>query len=131
MGRVKERLREARKALETLERVVGLSSPSEVERDAAIQRFEYTFELTWKATQAYLFEHEFIEVASPRKAIRASLESGLFDEAAAQKLMAAAQDRNLTVHTYNEALAIQVYERLAGHASLLRAWLDAIQERVT
>jgi hypothetical protein len=71
------RLQNARKALSTFEEVANLPSPSDVERDAAIKRFEYTFEMVWKTAQAYLFEREFIEVGSPRKAIRASVQVGL------------------------------------------------------
>ncbi len=40
-----------------------------------------------------------------------------------------AQDRNLVVHTYNEDLAIELYGRLAGHASSLSAWLAAMESR--
>jgi hypothetical protein len=39
-------------------------------------------------------------------------------------------DRNLTVHTYKEEFAVQLYSRLAGHATLLRLWLEEIQERL-
>ncbi len=34
-------------------------------------------------------------------------------------------DRNQTVHTYNEAVADAIYARLAGYVPLLRAWLVA------
>ena len=44
MERLKERLALARRALSTLQELVRLEQPSQVERDAAIQRFEYTCE---------------------------------------------------------------------------------------
>jgi hypothetical protein len=57
MDRVEELLGFALKALLMLEKLVNLPNPSDVERDAAIQRFEYTFEtygkphrLTWPST---------------------------------------------------------------------------------
>ena len=130
MDRVKERLEEGLKALETLEKVVDLPKPSDIERDAAIQRFEYTFEMTWKAAQAYLTDREFLETGSPRAAIRGSFRVGLFDDEIAEKFMEMANDRNLTVHTYKEEFAVQIYLRLAGHAALLRLWLEEIQKRV-
>jgi len=35
-------------------------------------------------------------------------------------------DRNLTVHTYNEKLAMEIYGRLRTYQSILRAWLDGL-----
>jgi hypothetical protein len=49
MEGVKERLQIARKALNTLRELTDKPKLSTVERDAAIQRFEYTFEAVWKA----------------------------------------------------------------------------------
>lgn len=130
MDRVKERLEDGLKALATLEKVVGFPKPTDIERDAAIQRFERTFEMAWKTAQAYLTDQEFLDAASPRAAIRGSFQAGLFDDEIAEKLMKVANDRNLTVHTYKEEFAIQLYLRLAGHAALLRLWLEEIQKRV-
>lgn len=130
MDRVKERLDDGMKALATLEKVVGLIKPSDIERDAAIQRFEYTFVLTWKAAQAYLTDREFLEAASPRAAIRGSFQAGLFNDEIAEKFMQVANDRNLTVHTYKEEFAVQLYFRLATHAQLLRLWLEEIKKRI-
>lgn len=39
-----------------------------------------------------------------------------------------AKDPNLTVHTYYEQLAIEVFGRLPGHAELLAIWLRHLQE---
>jgi hypothetical protein len=33
-------------------------------------------------------------------------------------------DRNPTVHTYNEQLTEEIASRLSGHAQLLQRWLD-------
>jgi hypothetical protein len=35
-------------------------------------------------------------------------------------------DRNLSVHTYNEALAEAIFSRLGGHAEGIAAWLEAL-----
>ena len=79
MERLNERLATARAALATLDELMRKSVRSKVERDAAIQRFEYTFEATWKAAQLYLREVEGLEVGSPKRAARAGLQVGLFD----------------------------------------------------
>lgn len=130
MERVKERVDEAMQALATLDKLVGLPKPTDVERDAAIQRFEYTFEMAWKAAQAYVTDQGLLEASSPKSVIRASFKSGLFDEETAEELMKMANDRNLTVHTYKEEFAIQLYTRFAGHAALLRLWLVEIQKHI-
>jgi len=128
--RVRERLRLARRALAAL--FAALKEPkSEISRDAAIQRFEYSFETVWKAAQAYLGTVENLPVASPGAAIRACFQTGLLSEDEARRLFEAARDRNLTVHTYNEELAEEVFSRLPAHAALLKEWLDRLEEQVS
>jgi hypothetical protein len=53
-------------------------------RDAAIQRFEYTFEATWKAAQIYLRQVEGLEVGSPKGVLRLSLQVGVLDASEAR-----------------------------------------------
>lgn len=76
MERLKERLALARKALSTLTELLVTESPSKVERDAAIQRFEYTFEAVCKAAGRYLLVMEGINVGSPKSIVRATREIG-------------------------------------------------------
>jgi nucleotidyltransferase substrate binding protein (TIGR01987 family) len=128
--RLNERLATARTALATLNELLRKSVRSKVERDAAIQRFEYTFEATWKAAKLYLREVEGLEVGSPKRAARAGLQVGLFDEAHVRQLLIMVDDRNLTVHTYHEQLAEEINSRLCGHALLLEHWLDQMAARL-
>ena len=130
MERLRERLATAQTALVTLHELVRKPDRSKVERDAAIQRFEYTFEATWKAAQLHLREVEGLEVGSPKRATRAALQVGLFDEAHARQMLAMVDDRNLNVHTYHEQLAGEIRSRLSGHAQLLQHWLDQMAARI-
>ena len=109
MERVKERAQIARKALSTLRELTNKSNLSMVERDAAIQRFEYTFEVTWKTAQLFLAEAEGITANSPKSVVRGSWQAGLFNEATAQLALQMCEARNMTVHTYNEKIAITIY----------------------
>ena len=137
MARTHERLAVARRALGTLRAVLAEPDVSDITvsditvsdiiRDAAIQRFEYTFEATWKAAQQYLRDLEGLETASPRATVRASLQVGLLGEPTAKRALTMVDDRNLSVHTYNEALAETLFARLAGHAEALKVWLDALE----
>lgn len=130
MERLKERLTVARQALGTLQEVLLVEHPSRVERDAAIQRFEYTCEAAWKAAQRYLLEQEGVAVGSPKGSIRASREVGLLSDEQAALGLEMIDDRNLTVHTYNEQLAEDIYSHLPGYADLLHIWLATMEERI-
>ncbi len=78
--RLKERLAIARHALASLEELVALPQPSRVERDAAIQRFEYSFEACWRAVQRSLLVVEGVTVGSPKACVQASREVGLLSD---------------------------------------------------
>jgi nucleotidyltransferase substrate binding protein (TIGR01987 family) len=127
MERVRQRIAIAARALGTLEEVLR-ESPSVLVRDAAIKRFEYTFEALWKAAQA-LLTYECLEANSPRGSVRASLDAGLLTSEQAEAALRMVDDRNLRFHVYVEAVATAIYTRLAGHAALLRLWLNALEKR--
>lgn len=120
----------AEQVLKTFEEVMKINEPTPIERDAAIQRFEFTFEATWKAAKQMLFDIEGIDVASPKGVIRACREIGLFSDEQAVDALQMVNDRNLTVHTYNESLASEIYERLKQHSELLRLWIKGIMDKV-
>lgn len=126
MERLKQRLELAHKALATLDELVSLSNPTAIERDAAIQRFEYSFEVTWKTAQRYLHKIEGVDVASPKAVIRTSFTAGLLDEQATRLALEMVDDRNLTSHTYNEGLAEQIFARLNKYARLMNHWIASM-----
>lgn len=129
MERLTRRLRDAESALARLGEVLAIETPTDVERDAAIQRFEFTFETVWKAAQRYLADMEQIEAGSPGAVIRACREVGMSDEDAAEARLRAATDRNLTSHMYSEALANEIFARLPEHHDTLAAWFADIAAR--
>lgn len=112
------------------EELVGIPEPQHVEHDAAIQRCEYTVEAVWKAAQRYLAEVEGIVVGSPKSCVPSSREVGLLDDGAAACALEMIDDRNETVHTYNEAVARAIHGRLGGHAAPLRRWAEAMRARL-
>ena len=105
---VKLKLNVFKKALSQLEKV--LAQPySEYIRDASIQRFEFTYELAWKALKAYLATLDII-VLNPKETLKAAYQQGLLTDAKAWGELH--QKRNLTSHTYDEKLAKDVYTYL-------------------
>ena len=96
----------------------ALAAPeSDLNRDAAIQRFEFSFELSWKAIQKAL-RGEGLDAASPKSCFREAYRLGWIQEE--EPWLAMLEDRNLTRHTYDAKLAESVYRRLPGHLVPLR-----------
>lgn len=94
-----------------------LNEPEDdVSRDAAIQRFEFCFELAWKAIQERARD-EGLDCQSPKDCLRVAFRaSWIQDEQGWLKMLA---DRNQTSHTYDEDLAKAVYRRLSSYLPLL------------
>lgn len=130
MERLNRRLALARQALETLLELTALQVPSRIERDATIQRFEYTVEACWKAAQAVLDTRFGIVAASPKTVVRACAQNGLLSEDDGHAAMSMIDDRNLTSHTYNEDLAAAIHGRIGAHAGLMGRWLGAMESGV-
>jgi uncharacterized protein YutE (UPF0331/DUF86 family) len=129
MAGVARRLAEAEAALATLDEAAARASSSLIERDSAILRLIYTFEAVWKACRHLLAERADIEVPSPNGAIRAARRLGWLSDEDARAVTRAGQDRNLAVHMYRGQLGAEIEERLAGHAAVLRRWVDALQQQ--
>ncbi len=97
-------------------------------RDATIQRFEFTFEATWKALKLYL-EHQGHECGGPRSTLKKAFTEGVISTAGEADLwLRMLDDRNLTSHAYDEALAIRIHANIVrDHASLLAGMAGRIQ----
>jgi len=128
LERLRERLDLAEKALSRLTEAMAITKPNSLERDAAIQRFEFTFEAQWKAAKHFLSVVEGIDTASPKGVVRSCREVGLLDDSEAIVALKMADDRNLTVHTYNEPLAVEIYSRLHGYCLLIEKWLAKMKK---
>ena len=97
------------RAFSLLEQSLAIKNPSEVERAGLIQFFEMSFKLAWKVLKDYL-EMEGFSVNSPRSAIKQAFQVGLLT--GGDVWLEALSDRNLTVHTYDEAIANAVEKKI-------------------
>jgi nucleotidyltransferase substrate binding protein (TIGR01987 family) len=103
----------------------ALARPEDpIVRDACIQRFEFTFEMAWKAVQSYA-RAEGVECVSPRDCFRAAFRLGLVESD--PRWMAMVEDRNRTSHTYDEEIAQTIYQALPGYTGLLRNLLENLK----
>ena len=131
MERLIRRLHDAESALALLDEVLANERPTDIERDAAIKRFELTIEAVWNAAQRYLADTEHIEAGSPGAVIRACRETGMGGEYAAEARLEVAKDRKLISHMYRGAAAEVIFARLPGHRDALAAWFADIAARRT
>jgi nucleotidyltransferase substrate binding protein (TIGR01987 family) len=123
VGRSIERIEAAKKAMIAFEEVMQIEKPTSIERDAAILRFEFTFEAVWKAAKEVLYEREGIDIGSPKSVIRSCRVVSILTEEQTVTALEMVDDRNLTIHTYNEKLAIQIYSRLRKYQAIFTFWL--------
>lgn len=88
---------------------------SAIVRDAAIHRFEFTFEAMWKFLQAQM-RWEGRSCASPRGCLTEAVQRGWISANEEEVFLRMLHYRNLTVHTYNEDLAQAVYDFIREQA---------------
>jgi nucleotidyltransferase substrate binding protein (TIGR01987 family) len=104
----------------------ALAKPEDsIVRDACIQRFEFTFEMAWKAIQESALA-EGVECSSPRESFRVAFRLDLVGRD--PRWMAMVEDRNRTSHTYDEEVAQTIYRVLPEYAELLRRLLAKLRE---
>jgi len=82
---------------------------TELERDGAIQRFKFTFELSWKTLKRIL-TFKGLDVNNHRDVFRESAKQGLIENV--EDWFEFIKKRNLTIHTYNEEYAVEIFESL-------------------
>lgn len=128
MDRMTTKIKDAQKALDTLQDALSIENPSDLERDGSIQRFEYSFESLWKAAQVYLLEMEKVDAATPRSVFRELHKAQILTEDECMRFLVLADDRNRTTHIYLEDVAKKIYQRLRGYALLMNCLLQRLME---
>ena len=115
--RLRQRVESLGRALDRLDEALAVSPDAPLAVDGTIQRFEFTFELAWKALKDALAE-EGVDARSPREVLRASFRLGWLDDEEAWLGML--DDRNLSSHVYREEVAAEIYGRIRENAGALR-----------
>lgn len=98
------------RALEKLKEVLGFEL-TEVNRDATIQRFEFTYELAWNVLKKYL-QKIGVDCLNPRDCFKAAFQQKLIGENSEAVWLDMIKDRNLTSHIYDEATAQKIYDKI-------------------
>lgn len=110
--RLAERISDYLKAVLQLEKAVQ-QPKNEFIRDSVIQRFEFTYELAWKMLKLHL-ENEGIYAKTPKETFQEALLANFIEDG--NRLSDLQKQRNLTTHTYDEAVAEEVYEHICAYA---------------
>jgi nucleotidyltransferase substrate binding protein (TIGR01987 family) len=88
-------------------------SLSMLEKEGVIQRFEYTFELTWKTIKDYLEEGGLvISPVTPRQVIKEAFAAKVISDGDVWIRML--DNRNLLSHTYDSSVFEQAVEAIAA-----------------
>lgn len=108
--KLREKLLNYSKALSRLEESLARDESDDIVIDAVIQRFEFTYELSWKLLKDYLSFHGIADVRSPREAFKEAFAVNLLREGDVWIDML--EDRNRTSHTYDEDEARAIYNKI-------------------
>jgi nucleotidyltransferase substrate binding protein (TIGR01987 family) len=125
-NRLAEHSRDFLSALARLEEALAQPENSFL-RDASIQRFEFTYELAWKATKLWLETKDIIAV-NAKEALQSALDQGLLLDVDGWSELH--RIRHLASQAYDEAQALLVYRfvktdgvrLLAELANEVRTW---------
>ena len=127
---INDKLTQFQQALSTLEELVD-EPKTNVTRDAGIQRFEYTVEVFWKLLKTYLYEKEGIDVYTPKSVFREAGNAGILTESEIGTCISMIDDRNETVHMYNESLADEVHGKIENYINVMKSVGERIQKSLT
>ncbi|MDF2432884.1 MAG: hypothetical protein JWP44_2515 [Mucilaginibacter sp.] len=112
-------------ALKTFKEAL-LENPSELERDGAIQRFEYCFDLAWKTLKQFLEKRGLFDLNSPRSVYSAAYSEGIIDDEVIWSTIIL--KRNASVHTYNQLLAATLFAELPLYYYAMYNLLQKLKE---
>ena len=99
--RWQQRFQNFEKTLLFLEEAIAINAPSIFEQAGLIQFFEINFELSWNVMKEYMEAQGITDLRSPRDSIKKAFEMGLINDG--HLWIQALENRNLTLHTYDEA----------------------------
>lgn len=126
MSKLEAVLDQFQKAVNRLDAVLT-QEKNEFIRDSAVKRFEFTFDLSWKAIKAFLEENGGIICNSPKGCFREAYKQGLlkYDDF----WIEITDLRNKTAHIYHENIAEEIYAVLPKILGCFRELLRNIQNQ--
>ena len=126
--RWEQRFQNFTKSMRYLEDALQIPNPDIVQKAGIIQFFEMSFELAWNMVKDYLEQQGFVDIKSPRGAIKKAFEIGIIENG--HDWMDLLLDRNLTAHTYDEQKATDMEQLIQNkYFPLLKVLLVSFKLR--
>lgn len=111
-------------ALDRLKEVLA-AEPTQFNKDAAIQRFEFTFELLWKTLKTYVEESGRNAMpTSPKDVFRVAADLQIISDP--KPYFDFLEKRNLSSHTYSESEVSVIYEAIKDFPATVESVLAKI-----
>ncbi len=117
----------AKGALLNLERALSIKTPSDLERDGTIQRFEYCYEILWKLASKVLKESE-VNAETPKSVFRELGRLGWINNV--EDWLTFQKSRNETSHEYGMELAEKSYKLAHQFYPLAKNLLQVLDDRL-
>ncbi|MDP5134996.1 nucleotidyltransferase substrate binding protein [Rheinheimera baltica] len=108
--RWKQRLQNWNRALAQLTKFMQRDALNELEEQGLIQSFEYNHELAWNTQKDFLQDQGFTELFGSKNVAKKAFETGLIKNG--ELWLDMIKSRNLTSHTYNEAVTRQIVDAI-------------------
>ena len=112
------------KALQRLQEAAAIAE-DDLDKDGAIQRFEFTIEMFWKALKAIL-SYQGIECYSPRNCIKEAFKANLIEDD--EIILDMLDDRNASSHIYDQHKSQEIFIRIKNLYIPYLANLDLAQK---
>ncbi len=94
------------KAYKRLKEAINIKDESDIKRDAAIKRFEFTYELLWKIYKK-IARLQKLDYFNPKACFQFAFKSGLIEDE--ELFLEIIDARNKTTHVYSEEEAKKIY----------------------
>lgn len=105
-----------------------VSSKDELDKDGVIQRFEFTFELLWKALKIFL-EYQGIDIKTPRDSLKEAFRVEIIDDE--EIFLDMLEDRNRTSHIYSKEVSEEIFNRIKLHyVKSIEKVLEELKEKI-
>ena len=121
-------IRNFQKSLLYLQEALQIENPDVSQRAGMIQFFEMTFELAWNTLKDYLQAQGFIDIKSPRSAIKKGFEIDLITDG--EGWLKLLEDSNLTAHAYDEVMAKEIEKLIRKkYFPLIKELFDILHQK--
>lgn len=125
ISRLQQFMSDYGRALGELEEAASWTDVDKPHRDSTILRFVLVYEVAWK-TMMFALAEVGTGVDTPRDAFRQAYRQHWIDDDTLWLGMI--RDRNLVTHTYREATAVAVYERIKSYVPAFRNTCNLLME---